>query len=112
MWVAELEGQGFPRSPASFGGLVRDLTAWLEEIERRPMNRPGEARALDLSNREEVRAWLADLRTQIGDAVGAGEDATRPLGQRELGRVAARSAILQAEHALEQILAAAERGMA
>jgi hypothetical protein len=72
---------------------------------------PPAARPIDWSNRDEVRAWLADLRAQVDDAVAAGEDATRPPGRRELGRRAARRAILQAGRALEQILTVAERGV-
>ena len=66
--------------------------------------------ALDFSDREAVRAWLTELRTQIDEVVAAGEDATRPPGERALGRATARGAILAARNALGQMLAAAERG--
>lgn len=65
---------------------------------------------LDFSDREAVRAWLTELRMQIDEVVAAGEDATRPPGERALGRAAARRAILEARTALGQILSAAERG--
>ena len=65
---------------------------------------------LDWSDHEAVRAWLRELRTQIDEIVGAGEDATRPPGERALGRAAARRAILEAQRALGQMLAAAEGG--
>lgn len=89
---------------------MRELEAWVEDIEARPMGSAGEPYVLDLGDREAVRAWLAELRTQIDDAVGAGEDATRPPGRRELGRPTARSAILEARRAIDAMLAAAERG--
>lgn len=65
---------------------------------------------LDFSDREAVRAWLRELRTQIDEVVAAGEDATRPLGQRALGRATARSTILEAQRAIEQMLAMAKPG--
>jgi hypothetical protein len=46
-----------------------------------------------------VRAWIAELRNQIEDATSAGEDATRPLGQRRLGRMMARRMVVEAEGA-------------
>ena len=57
-----------------------------------------------------MRAWLAHLRTQIEDLAGAVEDATRPPGQRLLGRAAAREVIEEARWALDQLLAAATEG--
>jgi len=66
---------------------------------------------LDFTDRDAVRAWLAELRTQIDDAVEAGEDATRPLGQRALGRPTARRAILEARRSIRALLAVAERGV-
>jgi hypothetical protein len=67
-------------------------------------------KTLDFADREAVRAWLAHLRAQIEDVVATGEDATRPPDQRRLGRAAARQGIEEARRALEQLLAAAERG--
>lgn len=64
--------------------------------------------ALDFTDSAAVRAWLADLRTQIDDALAAAEDATRPLGQRELGRRAARRSIREAERAIGQLFAVAD----
>ncbi|MFT3772195.1 MAG: hypothetical protein QM820_42880 [Minicystis sp.] len=110
VWVPDLEGPAYPRSLSSFAGLVRDLQTWLEAIEALPMEPADKPFVLDLTDREAVRAWLGELRTQIDDAVGAGEDATRPLSRRELGRPMARTAILQARHSIEQMLLAAERG--
>ncbi|MFT3775343.1 MAG: hypothetical protein QM820_59095 [Minicystis sp.] len=112
VWVPELEGTAQPRSVATFGGLLRELDAWLEAVEALPMEPAGAPYVLDLSNRDAARAWLAELRTQIDDAVSAGEDATRPPGRRALGRPTARRALLEARHSIEQMLVAAERGAA
>ena len=66
--------------------------------------------ALDLTNPVAVRAWLADLRTQVDDLHAAAEDATRPLARRALGRPTARTAIQEAHGAIGHLLSAAERG--
>ena len=65
---------------------------------------------LDFSDREAVRAWLRELRTQVAEIAAAGEDATRPPGKRALGRATARSTILEAQRAIEQMIATAEQG--
>ena len=52
---------------------------------------------LDWADPTAVEAWARDLCVHVQDAVGAGEDATRPPGGRELGRRAARRLILEAE---------------
>ena len=67
-----------------------------------------EMKALDFGDPEAMRWWFARLRAQIEDVIAAGEDATRPPGQRRLGRAAAREAIEEAGRALEQLLEAAE----
>lgn len=46
---------------------------------------PAKVNMLSFADPEAVRVWLAHLRAQIEDAVAAGEDATRPPGQRRLG---------------------------
>ena len=66
--------------------------------------------ALDLTNPAAVRAWLVELRTQVDDLFAAGEDATRALGRRALGRPTARAAIREAHRKIEQLVAVAERG--
>ena len=65
---------------------------------------------LDFGDSEAVRAWLRELRTQIDEVTAAGEDATRPPGQRALGRAGTRRAILDAQRAIEQMLAATDLG--
>ena len=57
--------------------------------------------ALDWGDAAAVRAWARDVYTQARDATGAGEDATRPPGQRELGRAAARRIIDGARRKLD-----------
>jgi hypothetical protein len=108
-WAPELEGPTQPRSLPSFGVLVRELDAWLADVEARPPA-ASEIPPLDLGDHDAVRGWLTELRAQINDIAAAGEDATRPPGQRELGRATARNAILEARDAIGQIMAAAERG--
>ncbi|MFT3771166.1 MAG: hypothetical protein QM820_37605 [Minicystis sp.] len=109
-WGPEVDGSIYPRTRHDFDGLVQLLERWLDDVEARPMAPAGGSYALDLDDRALVRAWLFTLRTKVEDAVAAGEDATRPLGRRELGRQTARSAILEAGHAIDGMLAAAERG--
>ena len=58
-----------------------------------------------------MRTWLTELRTQIKDAVSAGEDATRPTAKCEVGRRAARRLLVEARGALDQLLRAAECGL-
>lgn len=111
-WSAELEGPTYPRTLPTLSGLAQELHAWLAEAEAAAERRAGDVPALDLTDREIARAWLADLRAQIDDVMAAGEDATRPPGRRALGRAVARNAITEGRHALTRLLAAAERGLA
>lgn len=66
---------------------------------------------VNLADAAEASAWLAQLREQIDDAVAAGDDATRPPGQRDLGRRSARRAILEAGRSLRELLHAVKRGV-
>jgi hypothetical protein len=59
---------------------------------------------LDFTDRAAVAAWGADVATQLADLVAAAEDATRPLGARELGRRAARRAITESAEKLRGAL--------
>ena len=111
-WHPILELPTYPRYLPSFDKLVGDLADWQDEAEDRPYTEPKPITPLDLVDPAAVRAWLADLRTHIGDATGAGEDALRPLGRRRLGRRTARRSLREACIAVEQLLAAAERGTA
>jgi hypothetical protein len=62
---------------------------------------------IDLHNPLEVRAFVRDLQTKIADLAAAAEDATRPIGERELGRRAARRIVLDSNHAIRNALVAA-----
>jgi hypothetical protein len=53
---------------------------------------------------------LADLREQIDDIAAAGDDATRPLAHRSLGRPLTRAAIRAAYRKATTILAQAGEG--
>ena len=66
--------------------------------------------AVDVRDPSAVRAWLAHLRAQVDDLFAAGEDATRPLGRRVLGRPTARVMIRDAKRAIDQLMAALEEG--
>lgn len=103
---------GYPRYLPSFDEFVSALLDWKEEvIERKAVLDDEDIRPVNFNDPVEVRRWLKDLRGQVEDAAGAGEDATRPLGKRALGRLIARRTVIEARHALLQLLEAAERGL-
>jgi len=109
-WHPILDCPTYPRYLPAFHQLVRDLQDWQDEAEDRPYTEPRVINPLDLADPIAARAWLTDLRLQINDALAAGEDSTRPLGQRALGRRMARRSLLSARSAIQQLLEAAERG--
>jgi hypothetical protein len=111
-WHPVLDGPTYPRYLPSFDQFVRDLQDWQEEAEDRPYTDLGEIKPLNVTDPAALRAWLAELRIQVDDAVAAGEDATRPPGQRDLGRAMARRKLLAARGAIQQLIEAAERGAA
>lgn len=61
---------------------------------------------------EDVRLWLASLRSAVEDAVAAGEDAARPKRDRVLSRAEARRKLTAAEQAIASLLDAGERSLA
>jgi hypothetical protein len=69
-------------------------------------------RPLNLADVVQVRAWLDRVETHITDATAAGEDATRPLARRDLGRRTARRELLEARQSLKRLLQAAKRSVA
>jgi hypothetical protein len=75
-----------------------------------PASVAGAPPALDFGDLEALDRWLLDMTIHIRDATGAGEDATRPPGERDLGRRAARRIIVDADLALYQLLDVAKRG--
>jgi hypothetical protein len=110
-WDSDLDVPTYPRYLPAFEVFLADLETWREEVEDEPYRAPREFAPLDLTDRAAVRVWLADLRKQIEDATGAGEDATRPFEERDLGPRAARVVLGEARAALQQLLRAAERGL-
>ena len=73
--------------------------------------RPFEDRAaLPWEDPAEIRAWLGALREQTLDLATAAEEATRRLGERVLSRGEARRRIEAADHAIEDLLEAADLG--
>src|SRR5215468_4264037 len=108
-WSPILELPTYPRYLPSFDHVVRDLEAWRDEVEDRPYREP--PKPLDLTDSSAVRAWLTDLHKNIKDAIAAGDDATRPPGERDLGRRTAREHILEAHRSLRLLIEAARRGL-
>jgi hypothetical protein len=84
------------------GGQGSDRSVACEHLDLPPVN---------FADRAAVRSWLKEVRAQVEDAVAAGEDATRPLGERALGRLTTRRMVIESRHALLQLLEAGERGV-
>ena len=110
-WHPALDCRSYPVYLPSFDSFVHDLIAFRDEVEAHIAVVESTITPLELTDPAAVRAWLTQLRTEIDDALGAGEDATRPLGKRTLGRVTARTTLLEARRALAQLLEAASRGI-
>lgn len=110
-WHPALDCRSYPAYLPSFDSFVHDLIAFRDEFEARSAVAESDVTPLKLTDPAAVRAWLTQLRTEIDDAIGAGEDATRPPGKRTLGRAMARSTLLEARRALTQLLEAAFRGV-
>jgi hypothetical protein len=104
--------RGYPRYLPSFDEFMAALLHWKEEVkEQREVAEDEEFRPVNFADPDEVRRWLKGVRSQVEDAVAAGEDATRSLGKRGLGRLMARRMVIEARHALLELLQAAERGI-
>ena len=110
-WHPSLDRKTYPAYLPSFASFVHDLVLWRDEVDERDAIADRDIPPLAFTDPEAVRAWLEQLRTEVDDAIGAGEDATRPVGQRRLGRATARSTLLEARRAVEQLLEAASRGI-
>jgi hypothetical protein len=110
-WHEVLDCPTYPRYLPSFDEFVRDLRDWQDEAEDRPYTEPPAVKPLVLTDPAMMRAWLTDLRAQIGDALAAGEDATRRPSGRRLGRRTARRTLQEASRAVEQLLAVADRSV-
>jgi hypothetical protein len=86
-WDRVLDGGGYPAYLPSFDEFVSALSAWRDQVtERLEVAEDEDIPPVNFGDRTEVRAWLKQVQTQVADAVTAGEDATRPIGQRSLGR--------------------------
>ena len=104
--------RGYPRYLPSFDEFLSVLNLWHEAVKaRQDMAAREDIEPLNFADPAELRKWLAQVRVQVEDAVCAGEDATRPLGQRGLGRLIARRMVIEAKTALLELLQAAERGL-
>ena len=60
---------------------------------------------------EDVRLWLAALRSAANDGLAAGEDAVRPKRDRVLSRDEARRKLEAADKTITTLLEAGERGL-
>lgn len=83
--------------------------AWEDDVARRLPAK--DVVPLDFANPAEIRSWLRALTTQVEDLASAAEDATRPPGQRYLGRIAARAKVIEAHGAIAQIVQSAIVGL-
>ena len=73
---------------------------------------PAPARdAVNWDDPEDVRLWLAALRSAADDAVAAGHDATLPPADRVLARPEARRRLTLADASIATLLDAGERGL-
>ena len=83
----------------------------MTEVHHRPRGGQGRApsAAVDLANHAAAQAWLTALTEQVEDLAAAGEDATRPPGERDLGRRSARRMVLDARDAIRELLDAAQQ---
>jgi hypothetical protein len=108
----EVLDRGYPRYLPSFDEFMSELLTWREVVtERQEVTDDDDILPLNFADPAEVRRWIKDMRGQVDDAAGAGEDATRPVGKRALGRLMARRTVIEARHALLELLEAAERGL-
>ena len=110
-WNPKLDVKTYPRGLPSFDEFLLALRYWLDDVNGLADVDDEEGAPLDFEDPAQVRTWLDDLRTQIEDAVAAGEDATRPTRLRALGAMTARQHLLDAQHALRCLMEAAEQGM-
>src|SRR5262245_23039411 len=87
-WDPALEAGDCP--VPSFGAFVRQLHAWRASAKDMDTVKRSDVTPLDFSDAAALRDWLRKLRSDIDDALAAGDDATRPPGERSLGRAMAR----------------------
>ncbi len=70
-------------------------------------NRP----VVDFHKPGEAYKWITDLRDNVRDIEAVADDATRPPGDRGLGRRAAREMYEESSRVVEQLFDAALRGL-
>jgi hypothetical protein len=110
-WDPVLEGGGYPRCLPSFDEFIDHLREWRESASELDGVKRSGVEPVDLAKPEELRRWLLKLDANICDAIAAGDDATRPPGQRDLGRMMARQRILESRHSLRVLVEAARRSL-
>jgi len=111
-WDPVLDRSSYPAYLPSFDEFVSALIAWRDEVrERETIAKSSDIQPVPFADATAVRGWLKEVRTQVDDGLGAGEDATRPLGRRTLGRRMARRKVMDAQRALLELFEAAERGL-
>lgn len=110
-WDRVLDRGTYPAYLPSFDEFVNALFAWRDEVKDRLAVEDQEVNPVNLADPQAVRAWVKAMRSQVEDMAGAGEDATRPLGQRRLGRMMARRTVVEARDACLLLLRAAESGI-
>jgi hypothetical protein len=110
-WDPVLDRSTYPGYLPSFEEFVSALHDWQAEVHGRLALEDREPDPVNFADPAAVRAWIAEMRTQIEDAASAGEDATRPLGKRRLGRMMARRMAVEAHDAGLSLLRAAELGL-
>ena len=110
-WNPALD-RGYPGYLPSFDEFLAVLVIWYEAVKGgQEIAEDEDIRPVNFADQTDIRSWLKNLRAQVEDGMSAGEDATRPLGQRALGRLSARRTVLEARKALLELLQAAERGI-
>jgi hypothetical protein len=108
-WHPILESPAYPSCLPDYTQFMNELMSWRDEVVDRSY---GDAAAnLSFTDRAAVKAWFDELCKQIDAALFVGEDATRPLGQRALGRAEARRRLLEASHVLHQLVRLAMHGL-
>ncbi len=109
-WHPSLD-RGRPTYLPALADFLGDLHDWQAAAAEHAASTSSAPPPLDLADPAVLRAWLADLRLQLDNAVGAGEDATRPPAERDLGRRTARRLLLGARASIASLLLSAERAL-
>jgi len=74
-------------------------------------SRPPQFEQVDFTDLEQVSQWLTELRSSIEDIYAIGHEATKRPRKRVLSRFESRRQLEEAKRGLDQILAAARRGL-